>query len=71
LDAAETSIKKTVIHLCSLVLLVYNNGFPQLLFKLFYLCSQRKGKQLAFVERNWFYVLRGTVQSQAFVCVCR
>jgi len=48
-----------MIHLCSLVLLVYNNGFPKLLFKLLYLCSQRKVnnwrslKEIDFVCYKW------------------
>ena len=57
------SDKKTVIHLCSFVLLVYNNGFSKSLFKLLYLCSQRKVnnwrslKEIDFMSYEW----KGTV----------
>lgn len=73
LDSAESSIKKTVIHLCLLVLLVYNNGFPKLLFKLRYFILTTQSKQLAFFERNWFYVLGVERYSRWHwpLCVCR
>ena len=60
-----------MLHLCSLVLLVYNNGFPKSLFKLLYLCSQRKVnnwrslKEIDFMCYQW----NGTVTS--LVCVCK
>jgi len=62
LVAAESPIKR-MIHLCSLVLLVYNNGFPKLLFKLLYLCSQRKINNWSSLKEIDFmcYKWNGTV----------